>query len=85
MSRPRAGNEVLATMKPVFFAAAVLLAAGWAAAGRAQVIERVSVANDGSEARGESIIVGGRSAMSADGRYVVFESGDLSAWSLVVP
>jgi len=60
--------------KPVIFAAAVVLVSGWAAGGGAQVIERVSVANDGSEANAVSIITGSRSSMSADGRYVVFES-----------
>jgi Tol biopolymer transport system component len=54
--------------------AAVVLAVGWTAAGSAQVIERVSVAYDGAEANGGSIITGGKSAISADGRYVVFES-----------
>jgi Tol biopolymer transport system component len=74
--------------KSIVVMAAAVLAVGWAAAGRAQVIERVSVADDGAEANGESIIVGGRSAMSADGRYVVFESGatnlvadDFNGWT----
>jgi Tol biopolymer transport system component len=68
--------------------AAAVLASGWAAAGRAQVIERVSVANDGSEANAVSIITGSRSSMSADGRYVVFDSdatnlveGDTNGWT----
>jgi len=59
---------------PIVVVAAVVLATGWAAAGRAQVIERVSVANDGAEANAVSIITGARSSVSADGRYVVFES-----------
>ena len=72
---------------PIVAAVAVVLAAGWAVAGRAQVIERVSVAYDGAEANGESISSGAKSAVSADGRYVVFESDatnlvsdDLNGW-----
>jgi hypothetical protein len=74
--------------RAIVVVAAVVLVVGWAAAGRAQVIERVSVANDGSEANAVSIITGSRSSMSAGGRYVVFDSdatnlveGDTNGWT----
>jgi hypothetical protein len=52
------------------------------------VIERISVAWDGAEANGESIITAGSTATIGDGRYVVFEStasnlvaDDFNGWS----
>ena len=51
---------------------ALMMTAGLVAEG--QVIERISVSSSEAEADGDSNVSGGRRAVSADGRFVVFES-----------
>ena len=52
----------------------LLLLVGSTGSAGAQVIKRVSVSSTGEQGNGESRIGGARAVISADGRYVVFDS-----------
>lgn len=78
--RVRGGREEADMARFACAFGAFLVAVGVPSSAPAQVIERVSVSSAGVEGDGESVVVGGRRVVSADGRWVVFTS---SATNLV--